>query len=71
MARRYTKDDIEIGDYIQLHGEEIGEWFKITYKHEHACDGFDCECDFGTPHNQIPYAHIADLKLESEMDYAF
>jgi len=36
MDKKYghTIDGIETGDYIQLHGEEIGEWFKITNRSE-------------------------------------
>lgn len=66
MARK--EHEVEVGDYVQLHGEEIGEWFRITNKNLH---GFDCVNDFGTPSNRHPYADITDLKLESEMEYNF
>ena len=66
MARRYTKDDIETGDYIQLNLCE--GWFRITHIAE---DHFDAIDDFGTDTTYNQFEDIADLKLPSEMDYAF
>jgi len=70
MDKKYghTIDGIETGDYIQLHGEEIGEWFKITNTDDTY---FDCKDDFGRELTQMKPSAIADLKLPSEMDYAF
>ena len=66
MSRTYQHADTETGDYIQLN--LCDGWFRITYKGD---EGFDCEDKFGFESTLNPYSDITDLKLPSEMEYAF
>lgn len=66
MKRTYINADTETGDYIKLN--LCDGWFRITYKGD---ESFDCIDDFGTESTLNPYSDISDLKLPSEMDYAF
>ena len=60
---------VEVGDYVQIAGTE-GRWWRITHKHDDVTDGFIAVNDFGMESGAY-YSDILDLKLESEMDYAF
>ncbi len=62
---KYTKDDVEIGDYIKLFLCE--SYYKITGKDQTYIDLVN---EFGSQ-TDARYEDIQNLLLASEMDYAF
>jgi hypothetical protein len=63
----YKIENVDAGDYVQLY--LCDEWYKVTKVYPDS-DYIDIITDFGTP-TDAHISDVSDIRLPSEMDYAF